>query len=119
MAGKIIADQLEHSSVGVVDTKYVVEGSSKAWVHGNSDATIDESLNVSAGVDNGTGHYTFSYVNSMSTANHVSVPSTRTSSDESSTVLITASATTVYVYDISSNSLDDRDPMFLAAGELA
>ena len=29
--GKIKADTLEHSTSGSVDTKYVVEGSAKAW----------------------------------------------------------------------------------------
>ena len=117
--GKIKADTLEHSTAGSLDTQYVVNGSAKAWVHGNSDATIDESLNSSSGTDNGTGNYTFTYTNSMSTANHVSVGSTRTSSDQSTTMLLAAASTNIYVYDISSHSLEDRDPLFIAAGDLA
>ena len=31
MAGKIIADTLEHSTAGSVTTDYVVNGSAKAW----------------------------------------------------------------------------------------
>ena len=31
MAGKIIADTLEHSTAGSIATNYVVEGSAKAW----------------------------------------------------------------------------------------
>ena len=31
--GKIKADTLEHSTSGSVDTKFVVEGSAKAWVN--------------------------------------------------------------------------------------
>ena len=31
MAGKIIADQIEHSTAGSLDTQYVVNGSAKAW----------------------------------------------------------------------------------------
>jgi hypothetical protein len=33
MAGKIIADQIEHSTAGSLDTSYVVNGSAKAWVN--------------------------------------------------------------------------------------
>ena len=33
MAGKIIADTLEHSTAGSVDTQYVVNGSAKAYAH--------------------------------------------------------------------------------------
>jgi hypothetical protein len=117
--GTLKADTLTHSTAGSLATNFVVQGSAKAWVHGNSDATIDESLNTSSGTDNGTGNYTFTYTNSMSTANHVSVGSTRTSSDQSTTMLLAAASTNIYSYDISSHSLEDRDPLFIAAGDLA
>ena len=32
MAGKIIADTLEHSTAGSLTTDYVVNGSAKAWI---------------------------------------------------------------------------------------
>jgi hypothetical protein len=32
MAGKIIADQIEHSTAGSLNTSYVVQGSAKAWL---------------------------------------------------------------------------------------
>jgi hypothetical protein len=35
MAGKIIADQIEHSTAGSLDTSYVVNGSAKACVTGS------------------------------------------------------------------------------------
>lgn len=68
MAGKIIADQLEHSSVGVVDTKYVVEGSAKVLERHNSSHTISSSLNVSSITDNGAGDTTVTYSNAFSAA---------------------------------------------------
>jgi hypothetical protein len=47
MAGKIIADQIEHSTAGSLDTSYVVNGSAKAWFHFNmSAATLQDSLNA-------------------------------------------------------------------------
>ena len=59
MAGKIVADQIEHSTAGSLDTQYVVNGSAKAWVNFDGTGTIAarNSLNVSSLTDNGTGDY--------------------------------------------------------------
>ena len=67
MAGKIIADTLEHSTAGSVTTDYVVDGSVKAWcVHTNSAGIqSDKAMNISAGTDNGTGQYTMNFTNSF------------------------------------------------------
>jgi hypothetical protein len=68
MAGKIIADQIEHSTAGSLDTSYVVNGSAKAWVNFNGTSTIvvRDALNVSGLVDNTTGDYTVNFTSSMS-----------------------------------------------------
>jgi hypothetical protein len=53
MAGKIIADTLEHSTAGSLDTSYVVNGSAKAWVAElNGSAVASESFNFSSFTDN-------------------------------------------------------------------
>ena len=72
MAGKIVADQIEHSTAGSLDTQYVVNGSAKAWVNFNGTGTIASrsSLNVTSLVDNGTGDYTISISSSFSDANY-------------------------------------------------
>jgi len=69
MAGKIIADTLEHSTAGSLTTDYVVNGSAKAWVNFNGTGTIAtrDSLNVSGLVDNGTGDYSQSMTSGMNT----------------------------------------------------
>ena len=70
MAGKIIADQIEHSTAGSLDTSYVVNGSAKAWMLFNEPAaTLTDGLNISSASDLGTGHFQHSFVNSFSTAN--------------------------------------------------
>ena len=69
MAGKIIADQIEHSTAGSLDTSYVVNGSAKAWVHfdAHGDAAVSgtpitrDSLNVSTIGDDGNGDYTVNF----------------------------------------------------------
>lgn len=74
MAGKIIADQIEHSTAGSLDTSYVVQGSAKSWVNYNgatatsaADTTgVRNSLNLTSLVDVTTGHQTINFSNAMS-----------------------------------------------------
>jgi len=72
MAGKIIADTLEHSTAGSIATNYVVNGSSKAWVNFNGTGTpaINNSNNVSSITDIATAQQTFAFTNAMSNANY-------------------------------------------------
>ncbi len=73
MAGKIVADTLEHSTAGSIATNYVVEGSAKAWVKANTAAVVADSLNVSTGVDNGTGDYQFNLSSSMANTEYCQI----------------------------------------------
>ena len=72
MAGKIIADTLEHSTAGSIATNYVVSGTAKAWVNFNGTGTvaIRDSFSTSSITDGGTGVYTFNYATAMTDANH-------------------------------------------------
>ena len=71
MAGKIIADTLEHSTAGTVDTQFVVNGSAKSWCNfdGENTIAIRDSLNVASLTDDGTGDYRTNFSSSMSNAN--------------------------------------------------
>lgn len=73
MAGKIIADQIEHSTAGSLDTSYVVNGSAKAWItfSGNG-STIRDSSNVASLVDDGTGIYSYNFTSSMGNTHYTS-----------------------------------------------
>jgi len=74
MAGKIIADQIEHSTAGSLDTQYVVNGSAKAWANLNgSTFGLRKSLNIASAVDNGVGDYTFSFTSAMIDANYAAL----------------------------------------------
>jgi len=65
MAGKLIADQIEHSTAGSLDTSYVVNGSAKAWVAKlDSGASAAASFNFSSFTDNGSNN-TATFTNSM------------------------------------------------------
>jgi hypothetical protein len=72
MAGKIIADQIEHSTAGSLDTSYVVNGSAKSWIrfNGSGTAAIDDSFNAASLTDHGLGEFSYSYTNSMANANY-------------------------------------------------
>jgi hypothetical protein len=72
MAGKIIADTLEHSTAGSLDTQYVVNGSAKAWADVNASATysIRNSLNISSVSDLGTGLLADNFASTMSAADY-------------------------------------------------
>ena len=72
MAGKIVADTLEHSTAGSIATNYVVEGSAKAWVSFNGTGTLAVigSFNQSSMTDNGTGDYSLTVSNAMNDANY-------------------------------------------------
>ena len=72
MAGKLIADQIEHSTAGSLDTSYVVNGSAKAWVDFTTITTTSarDSFNVSSLTDLGAGQTTITYSSSMGSANY-------------------------------------------------
>ena len=73
MAGKIIADTLEHSTAGSLTTDYVVNGSAKAYSYVNADATIYLSIshNIASITDNGTGDFINNLTSSFSHASCV------------------------------------------------
>lgn len=71
--GKIVADQIQHSSEGTVGTQYVVNGSAKSrasWANSaDTNQLLDgNSLNVSSAADNGVGIFTISYTSSFNAA---------------------------------------------------
>jgi len=73
MAGKIVADTLEHSTAGSIATNYVVEGSAKAWCSFDGTAatpSFNDSFNGSSVTDGGTGDQTMNLTNAMTDANY-------------------------------------------------
>ena len=74
MAGKIISDQIEHSTAGSLDTQYVVNGSAKAWnrisISGGT-PSIDDSLNASTVTDVAAGKYQTNLTTNMGNTNYL------------------------------------------------
>ena len=51
-------------------TTNVVQGLAKAWVEGSNAAALTDSFNISGGTDNGTGDYSYTLTNSMSSRSY-------------------------------------------------
>ena len=125
MAGKIIADTLEHSTAGSLDTSYVVNGSAKAWVNfqGSSTAVIRDALNSSSLTDNGSGDYTNTYVSAFANTNFSSPTSAKQSDAYNDRYLsIKAASTTTtrsYFYDYGINYYDAEYAHIAIFGDLA
>ena len=125
MAGKIIADQIEHSTAGSLDTSYVVNGSAKAWVNfqGSSTAVIRDALNSSSLTDNGSGDYTNAYVSAFANTNFSAPTSSKQSDVYNDRYLsIKAASTTTtrsYHYNYSINYHDADYAHIAIFGDLA
>ena len=117
MAGKIVADQLEHSTAGSIATNFVVEGSCKSWVNingsGSAGSTLmRDSFNISSDTDNGTGTYTLAFSTSMSNANYAASSGTANTTDAGNynPAGIVDRATGSYRMDIENASSSQTDP---------
>ena len=109
MAGKIVADTLEHSTAGSIATNYVVEGSAKAWAHfDGSAATLDDNLNFSSLTDNGTGDYNPNLTNNMSSVSYACAGSSNhTSSNRGAFRALTYTTSTVNIRIYGNGSASD------------
>jgi hypothetical protein len=130
MAGKIIADQIEHSTAGSLDTSYVVNGSAKAWINFNGQATnIRGSLNVSSQTDVSTGRDQIAFTNALGDAGYamgvvsgdVNANSTTASTQRIAQLLATSGydMNTIYVSGGTSNLGDYAQTLHTVFGDLA
>mgnify|MGYP003112442484 CR=1 FL=1 len=127
MAGKIVADQLEHSTAGSIDTQFVVNGSAKVWIDiPLGSASINDSFNVSSLDDDGTGLFGVNLTSSFGTAFHA--PTTGNDNGSSTAIVAcvieskTASAiegSTFFVNSTTNRTLLDRDCHISSHGDLA
>ena len=139
MAGKIIADQIEGTTTtetvdgasvtipNSIDTKYVVNGSAKAFeIHDSDSVTVIESFGISSITDGTTGICSPVFINNMATPEYFSVGSTG-NEDQSIGIIASmrdgaAATTSTYTYRTinSANASTDRDnTMSCNHGDLA
>ena len=70
MAGKIIADQIQHQTAGSLDTSYLVNGSAKQWAKFTVAASLSDSLNTSSILDTATANFEVNFSSAMNNANY-------------------------------------------------
>ena len=76
LTGTSTAGSILVTGEGNSTTTSLQQGLAKALCYANSDTSLRDSLNISGGVDNGTGDYTYSFTNNMSNVNYTCVVST-------------------------------------------
>jgi hypothetical protein len=126
MAGKIVADTLEHSTAGSLSTQYVVEGSSKAWVNFDGTGTIAarDSLNLSSLTDVGTARYKITVGSAFGNSDYMAAGMSQDTGvgdflSIDAAIAPTATAFTFYNF-INSSSAADTARVFVAFhGDLA
>jgi len=109
MAGKIVADTLEHSTAGSLDTQFVVNGSAKAWAKITQDSThtLNSNLNFSSIVDGGTGETDLLFTSSMNDAVYaVAIGIYGSNNRHSIAETVSVSQITIQTFQISSNSTE-------------
>jgi len=75
LTGKTAAGNVTVTSEGGAATMQLQQGLAKCWHDANNAAVLEDSLNISSSVDNGTGNYQFNINNNMSAANYA-IPNT-------------------------------------------
>ena len=109
MAGKIVADQLQHSTAGTINTQFVVDGSAKAWAKITQDSThtLNSNLNFSSLVDGGTGETDLLFTSSMNDAVYaVAIAIYGSNNRHSIAETVSVSQITIQSFQISSNSTE-------------
>ena len=77
LKGVSAASSISVVGEGGTTTTNLQQGLGKAFIHGNGSASVQDSFNIGSGTDNGTGNYTYSITNDMSSVNHAPTMTTR------------------------------------------
>ena len=126
--GTIAFDTLQTSgqitgSAKSLDTDYVVSGVNKAWVRidGIGTAGIDSSFNFSSLTDNGTGDYSVTITNAMSSVDtYYVIEGQYVNSANTSGAQWSNSTASLVRFLVKDSSATDRDPVgFACIGDLA
>jgi hypothetical protein len=70
ITGVTTAGSISVTGEGNSTTTNLQQGLAKAWANGTATATVNDSFNVSAGTDHGTGDYTLTVTNNFTSVNY-------------------------------------------------
>jgi deoxyhypusine synthase len=116
----LVVDRLQDDGTGNSDAvQNIIDGRAKAWVHGNNNAAIQKSFNVSSGTDNGVGDYIYDFTNNMDDSDSAFPASGRTNAPVMCTALDDGSTGVDVFINDESGSAEDRFHSVAAFGTLA
>jgi len=137
MAGKIVADQIQGTTTtetvngssvtipNVIDTKYVVNGTAKAWANVDASAGVNDSFNISSTADTSTLINTFTLINAFLNDSYVALGGSAaatgayTNTPVTGTALTTSSYTT-YSFNVNTGgAIEAAKNTSIAHGDLA
>jgi hypothetical protein len=123
MAGKIVADTIETGAGADISTSYVVNGSLKAHVLMTNAAVLDgdADLNISSGVDDGSGDYTINLTSAMSGSRYV-ISGSPESTNDRGFVFDSATSTSfaIEIHNVNGSLANPSDGFSsIVAGDLA
>ena len=75
MQGVTSAGDITVTGEGGSATMQLQQGLCKAWADAENDASLNDSLNIASGTDNGTGDYVYAFTNAMNAALYASLMS--------------------------------------------
>jgi len=100
-------------------TTNLQQGLVKAWLSGGNAAEVSKGFNVASGTDNGTGDYTYTYTNNLSSSEISGAGVSTDNSDQNLTIHSpTTSTYRVEVYQQNGSNVD-RSNRTIICGDLA
>ena len=123
LKGSTTSGSINVLSEGTSATTNMQQGLCKAWVHVHNNASIDDSFNISAYEDTGTGSSQITYTNNMGNDDYVGSGLARETSSGGDAFLrfsgVITTSQTKYFCRASGSSLDGETQTMLTHGDLA
>lgn len=98
------------------------QSAAKAWVHGDPDASVRDSFNVSSSTDIDVGKYQYDYTNALTDTDYAATASTRVGSAGSRVAHIqatNAASLLVNTTRAATSAYEDREHLAIVHGDLA
>ena len=119
------SDSVNTGTEKSIDTSYVFNGTPKAWANFNeSDSTIRDDFNVTSLTDNGTGYFTVTLTNSMSSDDYVRIGSAGENQDSGGNRVVglrlpATGSFNLFTCNTGGSASDTPDTCVAALGDLA
>ena len=125
LRGNTAAGNITITSEGGSATMQLQQGLIKAWFQFESDASIEDSLNIDSVTDNGTGSFTQNFINNMANSDYAFVAMAGHDNNTVPTATITnmhkaiTTGTRVRIHNSSGTVVDESECNGMSSGDLA